>query len=77
MTPFYQHLQGVPGFGLGTTVDQVGALAAVGVGAAFAAHGVISTIKRRKDVEAMHRGPDLPEPPSGSESAASGKGGRS
>jgi hydrogenase small subunit len=63
MTPFYQHLQGVPGFGLGTTVDQVGVAATVGVGAAFAAHGLISTIKRRKDVEQMHRGPDSGEPP--------------
>ncbi|HLK10608.1 MAG TPA: hydrogenase small subunit [Candidatus Binatia bacterium] len=46
MTPFYRHLAGVPGFGLGSDVDRVGALAAAGVGAAFAAHGVVAAAKR-------------------------------
>jgi hydrogenase small subunit len=74
MTPFYQHLQGIPGFGLGTTIDQVGVLATVGVGAAFAAHGVISTIRHRRDVERMHRGPDSIGPPDGPGAATAGKG---
>ena len=77
MTPFYQHLSGIPGFGIGTTVDQVGVGAVIAVGAAFAGHGMISTIRRRRDIEKMHRGPDRPEPPSGPESAPAEKGGRS
>jgi hydrogenase small subunit len=51
MTPFYQHLPPVPGFGVGTPVDKVGLWATVGVGAAFAAHGVISLAKRYKQGE--------------------------
>ncbi len=46
MTPFYQHLSGVPGFGLGGTVDKVGAWATAGVAAAFATHGVLSLAQR-------------------------------
>jgi hypothetical protein len=46
MTPFYNHLQGPPFLGPGYTVDRVGVTAAVGIGAAFAAHGVISYVKR-------------------------------
>ncbi len=57
MTPFYQHLEGIPGFGVGTTVDQVGALAVVGVGAAFAAHGAVAFYRHRQDAERLHRGP--------------------
>jgi hypothetical protein len=41
MTPFYAHLPGVPGFGVATGIDQVGLLATAGVGAAFAAHGLV------------------------------------
>jgi len=58
MTPFYQHLEGIPGFGLGTTVDQVGAGAVVGVAAAFAAHGVVSFYRHRQDVKERQRGPE-------------------
>lgn len=46
MTPFYQHLSGVPGFGVSQSVDKVGLWATAGVGAAFAAHGFISLAKR-------------------------------
>jgi hydrogenase small subunit len=46
MTPFYQHLTGVPGFGVGSNVDTIGALAVLGVGAAFAGHGLIQIMKR-------------------------------
>ena len=63
MTPFYAHLQGIPGFGVGSNVDRVGALAAVGVGAAFAAHGVIeigrNLITRRRKAAAA---PSEPSP---------------
>ena len=47
MTPFYSHLSGVPGFGLHSNVDTVGALAAAGVAAAFAAHGVVQIGRQR------------------------------
>ena len=46
MTPFYKHLSGVPGFGVAADVDKVGLWAAVGVGAAFAAHGFMSLAQR-------------------------------
>ena len=51
MTPFYQHLQGVPGFGVASSVDKVGLWATVGVGAAFAAHGVLSLAQRMSRAE--------------------------
>jgi hydrogenase small subunit len=41
MTPFYSHLQGIPGFGIGSNVDTIGLLAAAGVGLAFGAHGLV------------------------------------
>lgn len=41
MTPFYAHLQGVPGFGVASKVDKIGLWATVGVAAAFGAHGLI------------------------------------
>jgi hydrogenase small subunit len=46
MTPFYRHLSGIPGFGVGSNVDKIGLGAAAAVGAAFGAHGVITTVKR-------------------------------
>ena len=67
MTPFYRHLQGMPGFGIGTTVDQVGLGAVAGVAATFAGHGLISLVTRRKETKALHQGadpsgPERPEP---------------
>jgi hydrogenase small subunit len=50
MTPFYRHLQGVPGFGALSNVDKVGFWATVGVGAAFAAHGVVKMATHWKKV---------------------------
>jgi hydrogenase small subunit len=49
MTPFYQHLSGIPGFGVGSNVDTIGGLAVLGVGAAFAGHGLIQIAKRSGD----------------------------
>jgi hydrogenase small subunit len=46
MTPFYKHLEGVPGFGVASSIDKVGLWATIGVGAAFAAHGFVSLGKR-------------------------------
>jgi hydrogenase small subunit len=54
MTPFYQHLTGVPGFGIGSNVDKVGLLATAAVGGAFAAHGLVSLARRWKDTRAEH-----------------------
>ncbi len=70
MTPFYQHLSGVPGFGVQSSVDRVGAWATVGVGAAFAAHGLITILRRSVHREPPHEAP----PPAKAEEP--GKGGR-
>ena len=50
MTPFYQHLKGIPGQPVGSAfsnLDKVGLFATIGVGAAFAAHGLIGMLRRR------------------------------
>ena len=60
MTPFYRHLSGIPGFGVQSNIDKVGVWSTLGVGAAFAAHGVISLAKRWK---AGHPPRHLPETP--------------
>ena len=50
MTPFYQHLTGVPGFGVGIERRQDRRLRRwLGVGAAFAGHGLIQIMKRVGD----------------------------
>ncbi len=49
MTPFYRHLDGVPGFGIQSNLDTIGLIAATGVGAAFLGHGAISYFAHRKD----------------------------
>jgi hydrogenase small subunit len=47
MTPFYEHLAGVPGFGTASNIDRVGAWATAGVGAAFGAHGLAAMVRRK------------------------------
>jgi hydrogenase small subunit len=47
MTPFYQHLSGVPGFDAATNIDRIGLYATAAVGTAFAAHGLVQLGKRR------------------------------
>ena len=59
MTPFYQHLPNVPGFGRAANLDRVGLWATAGVAAAFATHGVISMIHR----SAGPKGDETPPPP--------------
>ena len=59
MTPFYQHLPNVPGFGRAANIDRVGLWATAGVAAAFATHGVISMIHR----SAGPKGGETPPPP--------------
>jgi hypothetical protein len=63
MTPFYQHLPGVPGFGVASDVDKIGALAVLGVGAAFAGHGLIQILKRVGDKAEPLKPPVPPAPP--------------
>jgi hydrogenase small subunit len=60
MTPFYQHLKGVPGFGVATGLDKVGALGAGAVAAAFTAHGLVQLTRkaRRPRPEPMTPAPD-------------------
>jgi hydrogenase small subunit len=62
MTPFYQHLPGVPGFAAASDIDKLGLLAVAGVGAAFGAHGLIQIMKRVGDRPVPLDG-DRPKPP--------------
>lgn len=48
MTPFYKRLPQVEGFGADVSADQLGVGIVAGTAAAFAAHGVIKTVQRRK-----------------------------
>jgi hydrogenase small subunit len=45
MTPFYRHLDGVPGVST-VDIDTIGGAAVLAVGAAFAGHGLIQIMKR-------------------------------
>jgi hydrogenase small subunit len=45
MTPFYRRLPSVPGFGIESSADKIGAGLAVATAAAFGAHGVISAFR--------------------------------
>lgn len=63
MTPFYQHLDGVPGFGMATKIDKVGLLATAGVAAGFAAHGLVQ-LARRSDASDKDK-PERPAPTRG------------
>ena len=47
MTPFYRHLQGVPGFDAATSIDRIGLYATGAVAAAFTAHGLVQIGRRR------------------------------
>ena len=49
MTPFYRHLEGVPGFNVQSNLDLIGLTAAAGVTGAFLAHGAVSFVSHRKD----------------------------
>jgi hydrogenase small subunit len=49
MTPFYQHLKGVPGFAAGTSIDKVGIYATAATAAAFTAHTLVQIGKRTID----------------------------
>jgi len=62
MTPFYQHLPGIPGFAAASDIDKLGLLAVAGVGAAFGAHGLIQIMKRVGD-RPVPLDRNLPKPP--------------
>lgn len=49
MTPFYKHLPGIPGYAAATGIDRLGGAAVLGVGAAFAGHGLLQIVKRIGD----------------------------
>ncbi len=49
MNPFYKRLPHVPGFGIESTADKIGAGIAVATAAAFAAHGVVSALRKGDD----------------------------
>ncbi|HEU0265330.1 MAG TPA: hydrogenase small subunit [Geobacterales bacterium] len=51
MNPFYRRLPQVPGFGIESTADKLGVGLAVATAAAFAAHGVVSTLRHDKNVK--------------------------
>lgn len=66
MTPFYEHLKGFPGQPVASAfsnLDRVGLFATIGVGAAFAAHGLIGMLRR------SGAAPPPPAPPSAREEA--------
>ena len=58
MAPFYRHLPGAPGFGVASSVDKVGLTATALVGAAFAAHGLVSLARGRRKDETPPAGPE-------------------
>jgi hydrogenase small subunit len=67
MTPFYKHLPSAPGFGVASNLDTVGILAVAGVGAAFAGHGLIQIMNRRRNrLEPVGTPPRKPPAPGGS-----------
>ena len=45
--PFYQHLASFPGFGIETTADTVGAVAAGVTAVGIAAHAVVTNVRKR------------------------------
>jgi hydrogenase small subunit len=48
MTPFYQHLKGVPGFGVASSLDTVGVVGTAAVAAGFTVHGLVQLTRKAK-----------------------------
>ncbi len=46
--PFYRHLASFPGFGIETTADTIGTVAAIGAGAGVAGHAIATNIRKRR-----------------------------
>ncbi|MGB8647749.1 MAG: hydrogenase small subunit [Anaerolineae bacterium] len=55
MSPFYRRLPDVAGFGVEASADQVGAGVVGGVAAVFAAHGVLSAIRAKRQPITSHQ----------------------
>jgi hydrogenase small subunit len=53
--PFYQHLASFPGFGIETTADKVGLVAAAAAAAGIAAHAISTNIRKRRLIKAEIR----------------------
>jgi len=51
MTPFYERLPNVPGFGIEATADKIGLGIAAATTVAFGAHGVASALRKGDDME--------------------------
>lgn len=68
--PFYQHLASFPGFGIETTADKVGLVAAAAVGVGIAAHAISTNIRKRSLIKAGIRSSE------DSSGEKSGKGGK-
>lgn len=49
--PFYQHLAGFPGFGIESTADKVGLVAATATAAALGTHAVMTNVRKRQVIE--------------------------
>ena len=63
--PFYRHLASVPGFGIETTADTVGAIAAAATAGGIAVHAIATNLRKRrvirKEIEtSKDPGPDAP-----------------
>jgi hydrogenase small subunit len=59
MSPFYERLPKVEGFGIEVTADTLGAIAVGAVAAAGAIHGVASAIRARRHPIAAHDGDEV------------------
>jgi len=59
MSPFYERLPNVEGFGIEVTADTLGAIAVGAVAAAGAIHGVASAIRARRHPIATHDGDEV------------------
>lgn len=61
MTPFYQHMKDVAGFGLASNLDKVGLIGTAAVAAGFTAHGLVQLTRKAKRTTPGPAG--LAEPP--------------
>ena len=61
MTPFYAHLDGIPGFGIASNIDTIGLWATAGVATAFGAHALVQLGRRRITQETPHADDDKSE----------------
>jgi hydrogenase small subunit len=59
--PFYQHLPSFPGFGIESTADRIGMVAAGVTVAGVAAHAVATNIRKRQEIKGMDAGTQRPE----------------